>query len=495
MKVLTSKLTAASWLMAGLMLLVFVLAPAGHRRYAMAVVGPFAFACVQQWLPSCRPVATSPLCPWNWALGVFFIQLVGMPLLLLFFGAGVGVLPYLPSSGATNGAMALNVIAFVTFAWSYQRISSRCSQGGEQLLVVGQQEDVAGHPGARLTLLCIVLGIFGLLLTFGGIAGISDYFNDPLAARELLLDLSSTFRGVAAIVLRPFLGFAVVLIWCGWLDRHAAVRSVLIRALITLLFVSALTLANLTLGYNRGAFVVPLAAMVAVVLRKAHWSSVALLALFGTLVLALAPALALYRSGLLKLDDATDDGGLQEVVLEKIDPVDYVQMYASAPQYLGYLLEATHWGVSPRWGSVVVSSILSPVPVLGKPFRAGSGTAIYNNLIYGTPEIQDQVVPFQGELFLDFHILGVIAGYVLLGWITCKLQRKFQRSKSSVELYIWQCIAIWVSFLIFGSISVVSQIFIYSFWSFYLYMCVLHLRRRRKQERHFQQALQSPVRT
>jgi len=103
-------------------------------------------------------------------------------------------------------------------------------------------------------------------------------------------------------------------------------------------------------------------------------------------------------------------------------------------------------------------------------------------------------VPFQGELFLDFHIVGVVAGYVLLGWVAHKLQGRFERSTSSLELYVWQYTAIWTSFLIFGSVSVVSQIVIYSFWPIYLYVYMSHLRTDRKPTRYLQQASQNSIR-
>ena len=218
------------------------------------------------------------------------------------------------------------------------------------------------------------------------------------------------------------------------------------------------------LGYNRGAFLVPLAAMAAVVLRKSDKISATVLASVVAVLLVLAPLLSLFRHGLLKLDEAADSADLEAVAAENIDPVDYIQMYGSAPQYLGYLLEATRWGASPRWGGVMVSSVLSPVPVLGKAVPSGSGTAIYNRLIYGTSEIQDQVVPFQGELLMDFHLAGVLAGYVLLGWVIHRLQGQFEWSASSLDRYIWQYTAVWASFLIFGSVSVVSQILLYFFW-------------------------------
>jgi Ca2+/Na+ antiporter len=90
-------------------------------------------------------------------------------------------------------------------------------------------------------------------------------------------------------------------------------------------------------------------------------------------------------------------------------------------------------------------------------------------LIYGVLESEDQIAPFQGEAFLDFHLAGVLGGFCFLGWIAFKLQTAFAQSQSFFEIFTWQYFSVWTFFLIFGSLSVVSQIFIYFCWPFYLY--------------------------
>ena len=146
------------------------------------------------------------------------------------------------------------------------------------------------------------------------------------------------------------------------------------------------------------------------------------------------------------------------------------QVYGGAPQFLAYFLERSRWAGRPAWGRVLVSSVMAPVPILGKPFRPDTGTAIYNRQIYGASDIADQIAPFTGETFLDFHLAGVLAGFCLLGWVAFRLQRAFERSRTSIEIFLWQYFAIWTCFLIFGSVSVVSQIFLYFGWPLYLYL-------------------------
>ena len=96
-----------------------------ENKYPGALVGAFVFFLVQCFLPACRPVPGKLLCPWNWALFVFFLQLVLLPLSLLLFGPSQGVLPFLPSDRAINLAMLINAAAFVAFCGTYQYFARR----------------------------------------------------------------------------------------------------------------------------------------------------------------------------------------------------------------------------------------------------------------------------------------------------------------------------------------------------------------------------------
>ncbi len=147
-----------------------------------------------------------------------------------------------------------------------------------------------------------------------------------------------------------------------------------------------------------------------------------------------------------------------------------MQMYASGPQYLGYMLEESHWGTRPYLGTTLFASIVEPVPVVGRTVRESSGPVVYNKMIYGTPEIFDQIFPFASEMFLNFNIVGVIGGFVSSQWsLRSWLQQGFERAPSALEVYVWQYTAIWVLFLIMGSLSVVAQAL------FYFYLANLSL--------------------
>ena len=326
------------------------------------------------------------------------------------------------------------------------------------------------------------MGIAGLFLAFGGIGSILNYFRDPGEYVDLFAQASHTLRGVASLFLRPFLGFGLVMLWCSWIDRKSLRRSPRWLAAITLLTMLGVIFSYSTFSYNRGAFVVPLVAMFAVLLTRGKQVSFAVLALACTVfaaVLFMAPFLAIYRNadatGNMTAQDVFDNPELTGLLADKIDALDAIQMYGSAPQYLGFLLETSRWGTRPFLGSTLFPSLVEPLPLLGRVFHKSSGPAIYNEMIYGTPEISDQILPFSGELFLNFNAAGVIVGFCCLAAVTRWLQRSFERASTSLEVYIWQYAAVWVLFLVIGSISVVSQIQFYFFWPIYGYFGWKHL--------------------
>jgi hypothetical protein len=102
---------------------------------------------------------------------------------------------------------------------------------------------------------------------------------------------------------------------------------------------------------------------------------------------------------------------------------------------------------------------------------------IFNRLIYGPDSNRaDQVTPFEGELFLDFTVPGVLIGYALIGVAIAKVQRRFEGARDAFESYAWQYGAIWIGFLAVGSLAVFTQIALYFFWPVLAY-ALLRIRR------------------
>ena len=164
------------------------------------------------------------------------------------------------------------------------------------------------------------------------------------------------------------------------------------------------------------------------------------------------------------MSGAADTWNVEEVV-------GFVQIYASAPQMSAYLIESLEGKF--YYGETLLASLVYPIPVLGKPYRDRSGTVIFNELIYGDTESVDQIIPLEGELYMNFHLAGVVVGTVLLGYVLAWMQRKFMAAANPVESYAWLLMALWTVFP--GSLSVTSQIYAYSFWPIYAYFVVKHL--------------------
>jgi hypothetical protein len=452
-----------------------------ENKYPGALVGAFVFFLVQFFLPACRPVSRKLLCPWNWALFVFFLQLVLLPLSVLLFGPSQGVLPFLPSDRAINLAMLINTAAFAAFCGTYHYFARRW-EISRRSSSLQQDSGITGRaPSLVYIALNGALGFMGFFFAFGALSKVAEYFSDPAGYLSRFAGVSDKLGLAAGQFLRPFLGICVVMLWCRWLDRKRSHKTKGFSSVVTTLAILVVCFSNATFNYNRGSLVVPLVAMLAVIVsgptrvpRRTAASAGAIV----LVVLFLMPFYGAYRSSNFAGRELFTDPSVRDFLADKVELTEMFQVYGGAPQYLGFFLEAGKWGADPQWGKVLVSSALAPLPILGKSFRENSGTAIFNRLIYGTLDVADQIAPFQGEAFLDFHLPGVLAGFCLLGWIAFKLQTAFAQSQSFFEMFVWQYFSVWMFFLIFGSLSVVSQIFIYFCWPFYLYFIYRRLKPR-----------------
>jgi hypothetical protein len=462
---------AWSFIAFAVVLIALLLAPS-ENKYPGALVGAFVFFLVQWLLPACRPVSGKLLCPWNWALFVFFLQLVLLPLSVLLFGPSQGVLPFLPSDQAINFAMLINAAAFIAFCATYHYFA-RYSGIGRQPSAL-PQEACPARRSTSLTYIALngTIGIIGFFLVFGALSKVAEYFSDPSGYLSRLADVSDKLGLAAGLFLRPFLGICVVMLWCRWLERKRLQKRSGFSSVVTTLAILAVCFSNATFNYNRGSVVVPLVAMLAVIVSGPSRVPRRTAVSAGAIVLAvllLLPFYGAFRSSNFTGQEIFKDPSVRGFLTDKVELTEMFQVYGGAPQFFGFFLETGKWGANPQWGKVLASSVLAPLPILGKPFRETSGTAVYNRLIYGQPDVQDQIAPFQGEAFLDFHLAGVLLGFSLLGWVAFRLQTAFVSSRSFFEIFIWQYFSVWTFFLILGSLSVVSQIFIYFCWPFYMY--------------------------
>jgi hypothetical protein len=435
------------------------------QEYPLAVVGILAFLFVQAFLPACRIHVAAPLCPANIAQGYYWIQLVLVTVLVGYFGFSNGTLPYLPSKNALNLAIVLHVVGYLSFSVAYQCFGRA---------IVGRTHRHESTPSAAYLIVPFaVLGLLGFLLMHGGVAGFIEYASSPIASR-LRSEEASTLQGAAGNFLKHFLGFAVVLAWSWWLGR-APRRKVSIIA-VTAAVVIVLLIA--TFNYNRGSMLGPIIGLAAAFSAHVWRISFKGVILAGVLALSVAFTFGWYRSTDLGITELS--GSAVADTWNTEDVVTFVQIYASGPQMSAYLIESLKGKF--YYGKTLLCSLVYPIPVLGKPYRDISGPVIFNELIYGdtnrsrfnlSAASSDQIIPLDGELYINFHLAGVVLGNVLLGCFLAWLQGRFVAGPTPVESYAWLMMALWTVFP--GSLSVTSQIYVYSFWPIYSYFMAKRL--------------------
>ncbi|HEX6078948.1 MAG TPA: hypothetical protein VF197_04905 [Methylomirabilota bacterium] len=452
----------AFWVVAvnAVALIVFLNGPMAEE-YPLAAVGILAISFVQIALPACRIRASAPLCPANIAHGYFWLQLVLVTVLAGYFGYSQSQLPHLPSREAMDRAIMVHVALYLSFCVAYQcrgrmaaRRPRRRGPGGR------------GWRGpAYLIVPFAVLGVVGFLLAHGGIGGFLEYASSPIEER-LRAEEATTVAGAAGTFLKHFLGFAVVLAWSWWVGKRRRRPAAIV--LVTGAAMLALLVANF--NYNRGTMLGPLLALAAAFSVHVWRIPFKAVILAGVLILSASMVFGWYRTTDLEVGEVT--AGVLADAWKSEDVVEFVQVYASGPQMAAYLIESLEGTF--YYGKTLLPSLIYPVPVLGKPFREASGPVLFNKLIYGETDSLDQIIPMDGELYINFHFPGVLLGGALLGLYFAWLQGKFVSAPNPAESYAWLMIALWTIFP--GSLSVASQIYVYSFWPIYVYFGIKMLR-------------------
>ncbi len=441
-------------------------------RYLAVLVPALGMPLVLAFLPACRPTLRTPLCPHNWVLFVFILQGLILPLLINAQGASLGSLPVPATTGGINWAIVISFVAFVAYCVAFQW-GNRRTGPNRTYADIPQRE--RRPPHIPLAIFCGALGGVGLLLAFGSIGGLLAYYLSPEQGALTPDTAPASLSGAASTFLRPFLGFAVILAWSSWADRRAPTASRRARILITVGSGLALIVIYASFSYNRGAFAAPLLALVAAYslrVRRIPWR---IIVVGGAVGLLLLLVWGLYRtSSYGSLSDIVTRPESRAAISQDLSPVETLEVYGGAPQLTGYVLDNERF-IPPEFlgGHSLIGSVLSSVPILGASVRDVSGHVLFNRLVYGVhPQFYDQVMPFQAELYVNYGIVAVIVAYGLLGLIFSQLERGFQRSPNTVQAFMTQYAAVWLAFLIPGSIAATSQIYIYFFWPIYFYLAL-----------------------
>src|SRR6185503_16852135 len=160
---------------------------------------------------------------------------------------------------------------------------------------------------------------------------------------------------------------------------------------------------------------------------------------------------------------------------------DNLQVYGNGPQFFAVIVQEVDQNGTLHDESIV-GSALYPLPVLGKPFRNASGPTVYNELIYGQPDILDQILGFGPELYWNFGIPGIVVGYFLLGFALRRFDDRVAVAPDPLAAYSWSYCGTWVALLAINSISVLAQIITYFFWPVFAMFVVAYLARSRARE-------------
>ena len=344
----------------------------------------------------------------------FASQLIIMPALVRFAGPSIFPLPSLTSESAINFALLLTTASYWAFCIAVNAF--RKASSPQMHLSTAKN---SWMPARSLALVFVILGVTGTAFAFGSIDRLIEYLTNPVAFMTYAADAaarSATLFEAAGTFLKPFLGFGFLLLWCRAIDmplRKGEGSRWFGR--VALIGVIAISYALMT--YNRGAFAVPMVAMIAVLSKRLPEKSTRYLLAAGAIFASLLGGVTLYKSAVHSRASGTVDSDLLTKAAEYIDVMATVQVYGQAPQYLGYFLDRNHYGSSPTTGETLVASALTPVPILGKPFRPRSGVYLYNLILGRNPENPDQIPQLTGELFLDFNIFGVLLGFGTVGYV------------------------------------------------------------------------------
>jgi hypothetical protein len=401
------------------------------------------------FIPVCRP-RLPYLSPYNWALALFFLELVILPANMMTAGIRRGVLPSRPSAPSIEYAYLLTVLAYVSFAAAYAVTARRPRRRLRRVRTwwVMSKSLGVGYIG---------LGVLGFGLIFSA-ASLLAYYANPMN-RVADSRSAATLASAASTFLRPFLAFGAVGLWCRSVDAKRLARVPLLLSGMFCGFVMSVTF--LSYGYNRATVAAPLICLAATIGKYIKTLPLWFIAFAGALLLTLLLFVGQYRDTRVGLTDVVGDRELAASLTSHVDVADSLQINSSAPQFTAYLLDATEWGNHPSFGQSLFATLMFTIPILGKPWRASSGVALYNTLIYGNSRTIDQPVPFVAELFMNFHVLGVICGYALLGYFIRHLQEHFEGSGGALHAFSVQYVTIWLCYTIHSSCLVVTQMLVY----------------------------------
>lgn len=386
-----------------------------------------------------------------------------VPVAISLEGLAQGTLPYLPQNEYVNDAIILTAASQLglNVGLVMHRIGRRDSPRGANSKSNGYSVLIISPI---VLILYTIIGIFGFWLTFGDLGTLVTYYTTPSTREATVMAQDATLAQAVGTFTRPFLAIATCLCWLKLSQSQTSSSSSFLRSVWLLcLFAPMLFVITMSFGYNRGYFISLLIPLIALMQRRFAAPSTFSLVLIGfPLVLGMA-ILGSYRSSQFTLDSLINDRDASDMLYQNVRLSESFQVYSNAPQFTGFLLQATDKKLALQLGATLIASALSPVPIIGKTFRAASGPALYNATIYDDNTTIDQIVPLYAELYLNFGYLGVVVGFALLGYLLSQVNARFNKSSSVVDGFLWAYLGYWLAFQCVASVAILAQVIIFFF--------------------------------
>lgn len=458
-----------AWTLAVPLLAIAALAETPPERRLLSIAVSASLFALMQWLiPKCRFRTEHYFSAVNLALLLMLVKMVLAPILIMAAGVSNTLFVAVPSNASMNKAVFVDCVAYIAlcFGIGFTPRRRRSARTSHFLSLISEA------PSLGWIAVFAVLGLAGFVLAFGTPAGLMRYFLTAGALQGP--DSGVSWASFPNTILRPFFAFAVAAWWARSLDREKDTQRSWQPAIIGLAAAIVITIANMTYGFNRAAFVFPVLTLIAVFSARSRRVSPRLTGAAIALLIPILLALGNYRASRAAPVTAPQEQGFFESSLRDVS--ENLQAYAGGPSMAAVFLDEEGWGDHLYGGSTLLASAMSPVPILGKPFRESSGPALYNRALYGMPGLEDQIIPFSAELFVNFHAAGVFAGFFLLGLILGGAELWFDAVDSAFGAFAIQYASVWVATLAVWSLSVVSQIAIYFFMPVWFYCAGMQIR-------------------
>jgi hypothetical protein len=432
-------------------------------RYPAVPLSLATFLAVQLLIPRARWNHDRVLGPGNVAALLFALQLVVIPTLIVLSAPYPGSLGFIPADQYVNTALMAQALAYACYAIGY--VAWATPMRPKPLLA-------EGGLATGIAFCFIAFGVLGLALEFSSVGELAAYFSGH---GDIFDAGPASLAGAAAQFLRPFLAYGVIILWAARISgRRPGTRLQPVELALIVVAIAA----SATYNYNRGAVIVPVLALVTAYGCTVRRPSPAGIAAFLAIVAVLGFMFGQYRN----FYSATHGGAINPAAAGLDRPAgsftDDVQAYGNGPQFWAIVIQEVD-RTGKRTDESITDSAMSPIPVVGKPFRDESGSTVYNELIYGQPEVHDQILGFGAELYWNYGIPGIVVGYVLLGFAVRRFDDRVGAAPDPLAAYTWAYCGIWVAMLVVNSISVLAQIITYFFWPIFAMLVVAGLVRSR----------------